>query len=159
MGNQLRSFVGATSRSGERCSPLRDGQRGGGAKPVPGPMRGCIVAGRETRPLRGERRDGGAKLIPVPYGAGTAERHLSLVTCHLSPVTCHLSRAGVGGTGNPSPTTLFHLKLYYWIKVFEFNTGIVNGKLPINTFLPGITIYVPGSELSIEFIQTGNSLA
>ena len=64
-----------------------------------------------------------------------------------------------GGTGILSPTTLFHLKLYYWIKVFEFNTGIVNGKLPINTFLPGITIYVPGSELSIEFIQTGNSLA
>ena len=54
---------------------------------------------------------------------------------------------------------LFQLKLYFWIKVFEFTASIVNSKLPINAFLVDITISVPSSERLVEFINAGYSFS
>jgi len=50
-------------------------------------------------------------------------------------------------------STLLTLKLYFWIEVFELNTSVVTCKMPRNTFLRIVTVYMPFCQYIIECIK------
>lgn len=51
------------------------------------------------------------------------------------------------------PTIASHLKLYIWIEMFEFYSGIRSSELPGDTFLRSITSQTPGRQNFVKGIN------
>ena len=59
--------------------------------------------------------------------------------------------------GEIQSSTLLHLKVQYRIEVLQFDSSIVSGELPIDTFLRSISLCIPSCKLLIKFFDIANT--
>ena len=52
-----------------------------------------------------------------------------------------------------SPSSAYHLKVYFWIKMFKTGSCIVRGKLPINTLLGCVSSGMPCGKAFVQIIN------
>ena len=152
-----------------RCALLRMTRRGGraGARPYGvrcrRPHRCAALRVRRRRPHVGMRPYGGGaggRAGARPYGVRCRRAHVGMrpygcgaggrtgarpygVRCR-RPHRCAPLRGAVQAAAQVrAPTTLYLLKLYNWIQVFELCSSVIEGKLPINAFLGMIALRMP----------------